>query len=53
MIYKFGDRRKGSADLPSSVGWFGGSVKGDGMQAEKLDNITKLIDGRHRIAYAF
>jgi len=28
MMYNCRDRRKGSADLPSSVGWFGGSVDG-------------------------
>ena len=46
MMYNCRDRRKGSADLPSSVGWFGGSVDGERMRTEKLDNRTKLID-RH------
>ena len=27
-MYKCKDRRKGSAGLPSSVGWFGSGVKG-------------------------
>ena len=31
VMYNCRDRRKGSADLPSSVGWFGGSVDGDRM----------------------
>lgn len=28
VMYKCKDRRKGSAGLPSSVGWFGSGVKG-------------------------
>lgn len=35
VMYRCKDRREGSADLPSSVGWCGGSLKGDRMQIQR------------------
>lgn len=46
MMYKCKDRREDSADVPSSVGWFGGDVKGENADTEKLYNKIKLLTGR-------
>ena len=53
VMYKCKDRRKCPVDLPSSVGRFGGNVKGDKMQIQRLYNRIRLIDGQRQIAYAF
>jgi len=52
VMYKCKDRREGSADLPSDMGWLGGSVKDGRMQVEKKrmwkeGDTKEMCDGTH------